>query len=96
MADGKEKKERRKKSRKPAAAAEGGQQASSSAPRRRKAGVEFLPCPGLSSEDLKASLTDNAEYWKQGGQRPKENVKYSFEDKQQIDYVREIFAKNVW
>lgn len=53
-------------------------------------------CPGLSDEDLRKDLRDHRAFWDRVSKRPKEKVKFSFADKQQFDYVREITSKNVW
>lgn len=51
---------------------------------------------GLSDEDIQRDLRENAGFWDTISKRPKEKVKFSFGDKQQFDYVREITSKNVW
>lgn len=51
---------------------------------------------GLSDKDLRRDLQDHGAFWNKISQRPKEKIKFSFADKQQLDYVREITSKNVW
>lgn len=72
------------------------QEASRPKANRRASKIEFLPCPGLSNEDLLQAREEFAEHYAKHGQRPKEKIKYSFNDKEQIDYIREMTSKNVW
>lgn len=51
---------------------------------------------GLSARELEEAREKHADYYDRHSKRPKEKLKYSFEDKQQFDYVRELTAKNVW
>lgn len=51
---------------------------------------------GLSDEDIIKDRTEHAAFWEKISQRPKQKIKYSFSEKQQFDYVREVTSKNVW
>ena len=51
---------------------------------------------GLSQADIQTELELHGDEWKKAAQRPKENVKYNFSEKEQIDYIREATSKNVW
>jgi hypothetical protein len=51
---------------------------------------------GLSNKALVQARSEFAEHYAKAGQRPKEKIQYSFNDKEQIDYIRELTSKNVW
>jgi len=51
---------------------------------------------GLSNDELLQAREEYSDHYAKFGQRPKEKIKYSFNDKEQIDYIRELTAKNVW
>lgn len=56
----------------------------------------YLFAAGLTTRELEEARVKYADYYEKHGKRPKENIKYTFEDKEQIDYIRDVTAKNVW
>ena len=59
-------------------------------PASKKAAASVLPLGPEGQDPYDPAL------WTVVPQRPRDKVKLDFEERQQVDYVRTIFRKNVW
>ena len=58
--------------------------------------VGWLCFTGLSAEQLLKARKEHAAFFEEAGRVPKFKAHYDLHDKQHIDYVRTLTAKNVW